>query len=547
MDTEVQQVKDRINIVEVIGQYMQLKRAGRNYSGKCPFHKERTPSFMVSPERGTYICFGCGERGDVFSFIQKMDGIDFPTALKQMAEKAGIKLAPRTHNPQAAEEREHEKEQDQKLKEICEAAVAFYETELKKRADVLEYLKTRGVSEDSIALWRLGYAPAAWEPLTKHLVGLGFGHSDIVDAGFGIRSQKRQGEVFDRFRGRIMFPIMDSTGAPIAVSGRFFERVAGQATEVEPAKYVNSPETTLFKKSRVLYGFDKARVAIRKADCILLVEGQFDLVLAHQSGLPFTVALSGTALTPEHLSLLGRLSKRLILALDADQAGIRAGLKSAHLALVAGFDVKVPAFPPGQDPADMARQNPELLKAAIRTSKTAVEFFLDALRPAAKDQRSYQKLVEAQVLPLVAVVESHIEREHFIRLIAARLDVPDVAVRAEVAKRPALPTEPSLTIHQTSGQLVADPLADLKTVDKKAAMLLFHFGRESAVGVRLVELIGAARADELEASLDSQAEALRFRFEAEVGEHSDEATIAADMLGDIGREVGRERFKMKFL
>src|SRR3989338_6529011 len=191
MDTEVQQIKDRINIVEVIGQYVQLKRAGRNYSGKCPFHKERTPSFMVSPERGTYICFGCGEKGDVFSFIQKMDGIDFPTALKQMADKAGITLVPRTHNPQAQEEREHEKEKEEKLKEICEAAAAFYEAELAKRADVLEYRGTRGVSQESIKTWRLGYAPAAWEPLTKHLVGLGFGHPDIVDAGVGIRSQKR--------------------------------------------------------------------------------------------------------------------------------------------------------------------------------------------------------------------------------------------------------------------------------------------------------------------------------------------------------------------
>jgi DNA primase len=328
MDTEVQQIKDRVNIVEIIGQYVQLKRAGRNFSGKCPFHKERTPSFMVSPERGTYICFGCGEKGDVFSFVQKMDGIDFPAALKLMADKVGIKLQPRLARAPAP----GEKEKEQKLKEICEAAVAFYEAELKKRADVVEYLKTRGVSAESSAAWRLGYAPAAWESLSKHLVGLGFGHPDIVEAGFAVRSEKRPGEIFDRFRGRIVFPIFDLGGAPIAVSGRFFELVPGQKSEGEPAKYVNSPETLLFKKSKILYGFDKARTAIRKADCILLVEGQFDLVLAHQSGLPFAVALSGTALTPEHLSLLSRLSKRLVLALDADAAGLRSGLKSALMA-----------------------------------------------------------------------------------------------------------------------------------------------------------------------------------------------------------------------
>lgn len=547
MDTEVQNIKDRINIVEIVGQYVSLKRAGRNFSGRCPFHNERTPSFMVSPERGTYVCFGCGEKGDVFSFVQKMDGTDFPTALKQLAEKAGITLKPRTRNPQAAEEREQEKEKEERLREVCEAAAGFFEAELAKRADVLEYLKTRGVSGESIKAWRLGYAPAQWESLSKHLVAKGFGHPDIVEAGFAVRSEKRPGEIFDRFRGRIMFPIFDAGGAPIAVSGRFFEKIPGQSGAVEPAKYVNSPETALFKKSKVLYGFDKARAAIRRADCILLVEGQFDLVLSHQSGLPFAVALSGTALTGEHLSLLGRLSKRLILALDADAAGVRSGLKSALMAMQAGFDVKVPAFPMGQDPADVARENPELLKAAVRTSRTAVEFFLDALRPGAKDARAYQKAVEAQVLPLVAVIESSIEREHFIRIIASRLGVPEAAVRAEVAKRPRLPEEDSLPIHQPDAQLASDPLAHLSALDKKAAMLAFNFGQGSTERERLAELLGGERVARLEAELEGQAEALRFRFEAEVGEHSTPEAIASDMLADIGRGVARERLKLKFL
>jgi DNA primase len=543
----VQNIKDRINIVEIVGQYVSLKRAGRNFSGRCPFHNERTPSFMVSPERGTYVCFGCGEKGDVFSFIQKMDGTDFPTALKQLAEKAGITLKPRARNPQAAGEREQEKEKEEKLREVCEAAAGFFEAELQKRADVLEYLKARGVSQESIKAWRLGYAPAQWESLSKHLATLGFGHPDIVEAGFAVRSEKRPGEIFDRFRGRIIFPIFDASGACIAVSGRFFEKIPGQSGAVEPAKYVNSPETALFKKSKVLYGFDRARAAIRRADCILLVEGQFDLVLCHQSGLPFAVALSGTALTGEHLSLLGRLSKRLILALDADAAGVRSGLKSALMAMQAGFDVKVPAFPPGQDPADVARENPELLKAAVRASKTAVEFFLDALRSGAKDARAYQKVVEVQVLPLVAVIESSIEREHFIRIIAQRLGVPEAAVRAEVAKRPRLPDEDSSPIHQPDAQLVSDPLAHLSALEKKAAMLAFNFSQSSAERERLVGLLGAERLARLEADLEGQAEALRFKFEAEVGEHSTPEAIASDMLADVEREVARERLKLRFL
>lgn len=536
MDAQVQQIKDRINIVDVVGQYVQLKRAGRTYTGHCPFHKERTPSFHVSPERGTYKCFGCGEGGDIFSFLQEMDGTDFPTVLKQMAEKAGVKLTPRSGARAATAE---EKEHDERLREVCEAAVAFFESKLSERKDVQEYVRTRGVHDGTVKEWRLGYAPAEWEALSKHLVSAGFPKDDIVDAGFAIKSEKKQGEIFDRFRGRIMFPIFDVAGKPIAVSGRFFEKVPGAKDESEPAKYVNSPETALFKKSRVLYGLDRARNNIRRLDCILLVEGQFDLILSHQSGLPFAVALSGTALTDEHLNILGRLSKRLVLALDADAAGVRSGLKSAYMALMQGFDIKVPVFPEGKDPADVARENPELLKAAIRTSKSAVEFFLDVLRGGARDAQAYTKIVESSVLPLVAATQSSIEQDQYIRLIAGRLGVSESAVRAEVAKKPAIPAaEPSPEVHRKSGEL------SISSLDRKAGMLLFGWSEGET---QLSELLGVARVQDLKQRLDPMAEDLRFRFDQEVGEHADEKTIAEDMLGDIRRQTERERFKMKFL
>ncbi len=543
MDSDVQQIKDRINIVDIVGQYVKLRKAGRTYTGLCPFHKERTPSFHVSPERGTYKCFGCGEGGDVFSFLQKMDGTDFPTVLKQLAEKAGVKLS---HRGSTSVKGPEEKEKEERLHEVCEAATAFFEQKLKERKDVQDYLKTRGVHDETVSAWRLGYAPAEWESLSKHLLSVGFKKDDIVDAGFALKSERKLGEIFDRFRGRIMFPIFDMSGKPIAVSGRFFEEMKGGAPPAggQAAKYVNSPETALFKKSRVLYGLDRARAHIRKLDCVLLVEGQFDLILSHQSGLPFAVALSGTALTPEHLSILGKLSKRMVLALDADAAGLRSGLKSAHMALVAGFDVKVPVFPPAQDPADIARENPELLKAAIRTSKTAVEFFLDALKrplPAGRqgDVRAYAKLVEAQILPLIAAVHSSIEQDQYIRLVAARLGVSEAAVRAEVAKKPAIPADAdSSDIQQNNAEIMLTPL------EKKAGMLLFGHAASKA---KLEELFGAEYLGELESRLLHHAEDLRFRFDAEVGEHSDEETIAGDMLADIGKTVQKERFKMKFL
>ena len=535
--SDVEKIKARLNIADVVGQYVPLKKAGRNYTARCPFHKERTPSFFVSPERGTYMCFGCGEKGDAFSFVQKMEGSDFPTVLAQLAEKAGVTLEHR------APKRPEDKQKEEHLREVCEDAAVFFEAKLAERKDVQEYLRKRGVEPTTKAVWRLGYAPAAWEELSKHLLAKGFSKEHIVEAGFAIRSEKKPGEIFDRFRGRIIFPIMDTGGRVVAVSGRYFEKVHGSRDDDEPAKYVNSPETLLFKKSRILYGFDRAKQAIRKADCILLVEGQFDLILAHQSGLPFTVALSGTALTQEHLSLLGRFSKRLILALDADQAGLRSGLKSTIMALKDGFEVKVPTFPEGKDPADLAGQNSELLKAAIRTSKPAVEFFLDAVRdslPVGRhgDDRAYERLVEAQVLPLIAALKSRIEQAHFVSLVAARLKVPEDAVMAEVAKRPAL-TEPTENL-----QPVAPTMPELSSFERAVGMLLYHFSggeKDGPMHKRLIELVGIERVQTLEEKLMPHAEALRFSFDSECDASENEVDVVGDMLRRVEEHtVGEE-------
>jgi len=535
--SDVEKIKARLNIADVVGQYVPLKKAGRNYTARCPFHKERTPSFFVSPERGTYMCFGCGEKGDAFSFVQKMEGSDFPTVLAQLAEKAGVTLEHR------APKRPEDKQKEEHLREVCEDAAVFFEAKLAERKDVQEYLRKRGVEPTTKAVWRLGYAPAAWEELSKHLFAKGFSKEHIVEAGFAIRSEKKPGEIFDRFRGRIIFPIMDTGGRVVAVSGRYFEKVHGSRDDDEPAKYVNSPETLLFKKSRILYGFDRAKQAIRKADCILLVEGQFDLILAHQSGLPFTVALSGTALTQEHLSLLGRFSKRLILALDADQAGLRSGLKSTIMALKDGFEVKVPTFPEGKDPADLAGQNSELLKAAIRTSKPAVEFFLDAVRdslPVGRhgDDRAYERLVEAQVLPLIAALKSRIEQAHFVSLVAARLKVPEDAVMAEVAKRPAL-TEPTENL-----QPVAPTMPELSSFERAVGMLLYHFSggeKDGPMHKRLIELVGIERVQTLEEKLMPHAEALRFSFDSECDASENEVKVVGDLLRRVEEHtVGEE-------
>ncbi len=539
MDSDVEKIKEKLSIVDVVGGYVTLQRAGANFRARCPFHKEKTPSFMVSPERGTYMCFGCNERGDIFSFVQKMDGVDFPTALKQLAERAGVEL---TRRSAPHETREH-KEKEERLKEVCEAATLFFIEQLKKRKDVLDYVHERGATPETIESWRIGYAPASWRDLCDHLEAKGITKQDIVDAGLAARSQKDEGSdarVYDRFRGRIMFPISDLSGHVVAFSGRFFEKMKDSKDDGEPAKYVNSPETDLFKKSKILYGLDKAKGFIRKADCILLVEGQFDVVLSHQSGLPFAVAVSGTALTHEHLNLLSRFSKRLVLALDNDSAGLRAGLRSAAMAYAAGFDVKIPTIVGGKDPADMAKENPEHLRDAVRKSVTAVEFFLEALRPQARDERSYKQLVELQVLPLIAALQSKIDQEHFIAVVANKIGVSNDAVRLEVAKRPA----PAAAEEGVAAPAV--PELSIDQMERAGAMLIFYCDEDENIQAKLKDLLGA-RYDMIKEKYGGEAERFRFDFET-LGEERDvvrDALLAALNRQLIEEEIGTLNRQLK--
>ena len=546
---EVLQIKERLNIVEVVGAYVKLQKAGRNWRACCPFHKERTPSFNVSPERGSYMCFGCGEKGDVFSFVQKMDGVEFGAALRQLAERAGVELPKRGQGAYIAPTPEQTEKVD-RLREICDAATAFLEEQLLANDAVKKYVAERGVTDETRGRWRIGYAPAQWRTLSEHLTARGFSQDDIIDAGLSLRSQKRTDEIYDRFRGRIMFPLFDASGRAIAFSGRFFEKTEGGHEEGEPAKYVNSPETELFKKSRVLYGFDKAKEAVRKHDCVMLVEGQFDVVLSHQAGLPFVVAVSGTALTEEHLGLLGRFTKRVIMALDNDAAGLKAGLRGTQMALGLGFDVKVPVIEGGKDPADLVRQDPEILRAAVRSATTAIEFFLHALRPMAKDERGYKRLAETHVVPLIAAVKSKIDQAHFVRITAEALNVPEDAVRAEVAKAAAstaahgagvTPSPSGGGLGRGSGDTLpveAPSSEPLPLLDKKVAMLLARFGAESDTGVRVLEIIGAERTAEIQTRTTSLTDRLLFEFEG-LGDADEES--AANILTDLERSTLSER------
>jgi len=423
MRGNVEAIKERLDIAEVVGSYITLQKAGVNFKAKCPFHNEKTPSFLISTARQSYYCFGCGEKGDIFTFVEKMDGVDFKQALKTLAEKAGVELV---------YEKGENKDEKDKLYSVLEDATLFFENNLLQNQEAKEYLASRGISEESIKSWRLGFAPDEWRLLSAHLKTLSYDESILLRAGLVKRVEdSATKEPYDVFRGRLIFPLFDSSGKVIAFSGRAL------AKDAVP-KYLNSPDTPLFTKSEVLYGLDKAKDEIRKKDYAVLVEGQMDLVLSHQAGIKNTVASSGTAFTQMHLERLKRLSTRILLAFDGDSAGFKAAEKSTTLALALGMEPKVAILPEGKDPADLVREAPEKWKDVLRESKHAIEVFLAEIIKSEKDSRKVGKLIEKKILPLIVLIGSSIERAHFVSVIAKKSGIKEEIIWEDLRKVKAL-------------------------------------------------------------------------------------------------------------
>ncbi|HVM73811.1 MAG TPA: DNA primase [Candidatus Paceibacterota bacterium] len=423
MSDTVQQIKDRLSIVDVVSQYVKLERAGATLRARCPFHAERTPSFTVSPERGTYHCFGCGVGGDIFSFVEAIEGLDFKGALKVLADKAGVEIV-------YSGGHKEEKDEKSRLFELMEVATIFYASRMDPKAKI--YLIDRGMKESTIKEFRVGYAGNEWSELSDYLLKTKkFSEKEIIDSGMGKKNER--GGLLDKFRNRIMFPISDSAGRVIAFSGRSF----GEHASPEAPKYLNSPETPLYHKSKVLYGFDKAKVEMRKLGCAVLVEGQMDLLASHQAGWSNTVAVSGTAFTSEHAALIKRMTDNIVIALDADAAGIKAAGKASRAALASGLNVKVAQLPSGSDPADLIlKDGPDTWRVAIRDSKDIITFLLDVLQAHAKSPDVFRRSVETVVLPFLQDVQSPIAREQYLHQIAKRLGVSEAAISQALAKLP---------------------------------------------------------------------------------------------------------------
>ncbi|MFA6408357.1 MAG: DNA primase [Candidatus Paceibacterota bacterium] len=424
----VAEIKERLNIQEIIAPYVKLTRAGKSLVGLCPFHKEKTSSFHVSHERGTWHCFGCGEGGDGFSFIEKVEGVDFKGALKMLAEKAGV-----TIEYAGGGNREDASKKD-RLHALMSRASEWYAAQLNvgratshMEEGVYAYAKRRGLSEESIKNWCLGFAPDAWRALLESLTAEGFTIEELLSAGLIKEADGKPGTYYDRFRNRLMFPIRDVSGKVVAFTGR-----ALAADDL--AKYLNSPETELFRKSEILFGMDRAKDAVRTRGFTLLVEGQMDVIHAHQAGFENAIALSGTALSEKHLALMKRYSDNLMLVLDADPAGLKATARSAELALRSGLRVKAARLPKGQDPADLINEDAQEFKKRILSAKPIAEFFLAELAEFERDPHQLLRKAEGIVLPLIAAIPSPMEREHFIQIAAQALGLSSEAVRESMRR-----------------------------------------------------------------------------------------------------------------
>lgn len=419
----VDQIKERIDPVDLISRYVALKKSGKNFKGICPFHPDRTPSFNVSRDYGTWKCFGCGESGDIFTFIEKIENLSFREALERLATMAGI-----SYSPDPDDDRARERD---RLRRACKAAAEFFRAALIRSQPARAYLERRAISQESIDEFALGYAPPVADDLVSFLSDRHVTPEDAVRAGilFSTESDDEKTAYRSFFRNRIIFPLLNVHGEPTAFAGRSL------ADEMPP--YINSPETPLFSKSRTLYGLSQARQTIKDKNYAVLVEGNFDVITAHQAGFKNAVAALGTALTPGHLRTLARYTQRVVLAYDSDSAGVKAAEKSSALFDEAGFVTRISLLPSGTDPDSMIRSSgPEAFRQTIASAKGIVDYRLDMVQRACDLSTPQGRLKLAKrAVPILADVPDAIERDKFVRRIAELWRGGEGAGAADIAER----------------------------------------------------------------------------------------------------------------
>jgi DNA primase len=449
----ITEVKQRLDIVEFVSEYVTLQKAGRNFKGLCPFHSEKHPSFFVFPEQQSWHCFGaCGTGGDILSFIMKKEGIDFGQALRLLAQRVGITLSP-LEAPSKAED-----EKKERLFQINEAATEYYHhllSSTKAGEAARSYLARRKVMPETIKEFHLGFSPDAWETIKNYLIGKGYAEKELVEAGLII--EKEEGGSYDRFRNRLMFPICDIQGR---VTG-FGARVLDDSLP----KYINSSQTPVFDKSSSLYGIDKAKSAIRKKNLVIIVEGYMDVLIAHQHGWQNVVGSMGTSLTEKQVEGIKRLTNNITLALDADLAGEEATLRGKAILAYSNAEANVILLPPGKDPDEVIREDPTLWQKLVEQAMPILDFAFQSVISKVDINKAKDKSLAVQkLLPSIYEIKDPTQKFHYVEKLARALKIKTSDVEAALQKlktarkrpQPSKPTEQA----RLARQFVSSPIEE---------------------------------------------------------------------------------------
>lgn len=439
MDSVTEEIKGRIAVEDLLAEYIQLKKAGNSYKAVCPFHAEKTPSLMVSPEKGIWHCFGCNEGGDIFGFVMRMEGVEFPEALRLLAKKAGVELR-----------REDPKIQSQKgrLYELNELAAQFFRKnlELPEAKIANDYIAKRQIDQLAQDHFGIGYAQNSWDALLNHLRQAKFSDQEILNAGLIVKRNSGNG-YYDRFRNRLMFPLKDVNSQVVGFTARVLD------PKDEGAKYINSPETPIYHKGKFLYALDSAKVEIKKKGYAILVEGQMDAISSHQADVKNVIATSGTALTPDQLKLLSRYTNNLVLAFDMDKAGQTAAMRGIDLARGEGFNIRVATSLAGKDPDELIKQDVNLWRQAIKDSISILDYYFKrATENTDPSKVEDKKKISRALLPQIAKIQDSIEKEHYTQKLSAIVGVDEEVIRK--AMRPK-------TTYATSARPTNAPLRNI--------------------------------------------------------------------------------------
>jgi DNA primase len=444
-DGVISEIRERVDMVTLVGEYVRLTKRGANHVGLCPFHAEKTPSFNVSAANKFYHCFGCKESGDAFSFVMRMEGVSFPQAARTLAERVGVEIPDQDRAEDAAERRERARRE--RLQALMEEACRFYELQLSEHATARiarDELERRSIAGETATRFRLGYAPHGWDALAAHLARKD--RALLPDAEtVGLIARRRDGSGFyDRFRGRLMFPIRELGGSVLAFSGRILVGVNGELPADNEPKYVNSPEGPLYSKGNVLYGLHEARVEVRRNGWALLCEGNFDLLALHQAGFGNALAPLGTAFTAAQAKLLGRFAQRVTLLFDGDAAGAKAVRAAYPLLQQQGLRGTVAELPKGEDPDSFLRANGAPgMQRLVAGAQGIVESLIDSAAQQAGASAAERAAAIQSLIPVLRAVENSVEMELFLERVAQRFALPDTAAVRRELRRNSTPAPPN--------------------------------------------------------------------------------------------------------